>query len=197
MRRTCSHPGCEKPHHGRSLCRSHYEAARRSDPASLPPRQIFPVTEDAFWLRVDRSAGPEGCWPWTGGIDRDGYGNCTTPWRKGSGGAHCVAHFYATGQVADSSSQLDHTCHPGDGSCPAATCPHRACVNPAHLEVVTPHENTHRGDTPASRLAARPTCDKGHPFTGANLAIRRDGSRKCRACHAEYMREWNRQRKAS
>lgn len=197
MKRTCSRPGCEKPSHGRSLCKNHYEQARRNDPASMPPRQLLTVTEEVFWPRVDRSAGPDRCWPWIGSIDQNGYGRCSCPWRRGTSGAHRVAFFYATGRVVEPPLQLDHACHPGDGSCPASTCPHRRCVNPAHLEAVTPRENTLRGDTPASRFAARTHCDKGHPLTGSNLAIRGDGTRKCRACHAEYMREWNRQRKAS
>jgi len=27
-----------------------------------------------FWAKVDRSAGPNACWPWLGKKDRDGYG---------------------------------------------------------------------------------------------------------------------------
>lgn len=32
------------------------------------------MTDALFWRKVDRSAGPEGCWPWTGYIEPSGYG---------------------------------------------------------------------------------------------------------------------------
>src|SRR6185312_561373 len=28
-----------------------------------------------FWDRVDRSGGPDACWPWTGAINKSGYGS--------------------------------------------------------------------------------------------------------------------------
>lgn len=29
---------------------------------------------DRFWSKVDRSAGPDACWPWLGSVDPNGYG---------------------------------------------------------------------------------------------------------------------------
>lgn len=30
---------------------------------------------DRFWAKVDKSAGPDGCWPWIGARHPDGYGH--------------------------------------------------------------------------------------------------------------------------
>lgn len=29
---------------------------------------------ELFWARVDTDTDPEGCWPWTGAVDKNGYG---------------------------------------------------------------------------------------------------------------------------
>lgn len=42
--------------------------------------------------------------------------------------------------------QIDHLCHTDDPGCLGGNdCPHRRCVNPAHLEPVTPQGNSLRG----------------------------------------------------
>jgi hypothetical protein len=77
---------------------------------------------------------------------------------------------------------LDHTCHTNDEQCKGGpTCPHRACVNPAHLEPVTIGVNVLRGRGVAPRNAAVTQCPAGHPYSVTNTALR-DGSRECRTC---------------
>lgn len=89
---------------------------------------------------------------------------------------HREFFIWAGGRIPDGH-QVDHLCRrPG-------------CVNPNHLEAVTPRENTLRGVGPTARLSAVTHCPKGHPYSGENLAIRPTGSRRCRACDAEYMRK--------
>ena len=126
------------------------------------------TVEQRFWNKVDRSGS---CWIWLAYRDEDGYG------RFDYMGAHQVAFRLLRGQIPPDR-QIDHLCR------------NRACVNPAHMELVTPVINTLRGEGSAARFARRIQCGRGHPFSGANLAIRSDGTRKCRLCHAAYMRAY-------
>jgi predicted DNA-binding protein (UPF0251 family) len=93
-----------------------------------------------------------GCWLWGGALNEKGYG------RSGRGElAHKAAVCLDGREIADGM-EVDHLCRA------------RACVNPAHLEVVTHAENIRR------KPAAPPTCPHGHAMT---LVA---GKRKCRAC---------------
>jgi hypothetical protein len=118
-----------------------------------------------------------GCWQWTGHKNHGGYGTTSlgairhTP-------AHRAVYLLAIGPVG-AELVLDHLCR------------NRACVNPAHLEPVTNKINLMRGETLPARYAARTHCNKGHPFSEANTATRaaRGGSRKCRTCENQWIRE--------
>lgn len=71
--------------------------------------------------------------------------------------------------------QLDHLCrNPG-------------CVNPSHLEAVSPRENYLRGISPAAQNARKTYCIHGHPLYGENLFLgkpsgKRLGRRYCKTC---------------
>lgn len=64
-------------------------------------------------------------------------------------------------------------------------CRNTLCVNPEHLEPVTPKENTRRGtvaEVSRQRQLSKTHCPQGHPFSGPNLYIKPNGRRECRAC---------------
>jgi len=86
------------------------------------------------------------CWLWTGTLDRDGYGvfrvRRPTDWTYVRAHRWSYEHHHG---FMPASLTLDHRCHTNDRRCPGGrVCPHRRCVRPDHLEIVTSAENTRR-----------------------------------------------------
>lgn len=117
--------------------------------------------------------GGDGCWVWTAGFHRDGYGQFKSGGRTVP--AHRAAYELLVGEVPDGL-VLDHLCR------------NRACVNPRHLEPVTNRENVLRGETFVAENLAKTHCPNGHPYSGENLAFTPDGRRRCRACARDLSR---------
>lgn len=142
-----------------------------------------------FWQKVRQSNdardvhGP--CWEWTGSHTSKGYGSFYLGKRAGkqvTGVAHKMTYEAAHGRIRSTRKRgvrlvVDHRCR------------NRACVNPAHLELVEEPINVARGESPSAKHARKTTCPRGHAYTPANtyvLHVRRGGhdtkKRYCRAC---------------
>lgn len=138
---------------------------------------------------------PNGCWRWTRPLRSNGYADFF--YEGKSRRAHRVAYEHFSGPIPDGL-EPDHLCHTNDLSCAGGwDCPHRACVNPEHLELVTRRVNALRGRSAAAANSAKETCKRGHPFDDANTYYPSTGGRQCKACRAERSREMEatRQRK--
>ena len=158
----CSIEGCHRKHYGRGWCNAHYLRWRKyGDPLATAPK---PTPEDRFWRYVDKT---DTCWLWTGYVRDDGYGEGSIDGRGIQ--AHRLAYLLLVGPIPEGM-HVDHVYANG--------CRHRHCVNPAHLEAVTPAENVRRA-------AARTThCPQGHPYDEANTYVPpgKVGGRTCRVC---------------
>lgn len=130
---------------------------------------------------------PNGCWYWIGTITKDGYGVFSTGNNKL---AHRVAYEHFIGEIPEDM-HVDHLCHTADPTCLGGRGdPHRRCVRPECLEVVTPSENHRRGNAPSAINARKTHCDRGHEFTPENTYRPKKGGRECRACRDASSKAW-------
>jgi hypothetical protein len=118
---------------------------------------------EAMWTRTGFA---EGCWPWLGAQNANGYANLWHNRRYYTG-----HRFFFTVLVGDipAGMQLDHLCRV------------RCCVNPAHLEPVTPRTNTLRGNSISARQAAQTRCVRGHLLPPYRM-IGKARMRRCLEC---------------
>lgn len=133
--------------------------------------------QERFWSHVVKD--PHGCWYWDG-CHKRGYGKfqITRPIRK-TVQAHRYSYALIKGPIP-SGMEIDHLC-----GVPL-------CVNPAHLEAVTPRENNLRSNSRAAQNTRKTHCLLGHPLAGSNMQIRtysHGPARCCRLCEAARSRK--------
>lgn len=131
------------------------------------------IDTDRFMGKVRINESTE-CWEWTAYLADHGYGYF---WMGGKNRrAHRVAYAARNGKIA-TGLVIDHLCRT------------RHCVNPDHLEAVSPGENIRRGET-GLRNAAKTHCPRGHEYNDENTYVRKSRkSRVCRLCARDRQRE--------
>lgn len=132
-----------------------------------------------FWDKVEKCA-PDKCWKWIGSVGENGYGKTTLMYKTIS--AHRLAWIKAKGLIPDGK----WVCH---------SCDNKLCVNPNHLFLGLPKDNT--GDMISKGRGGNQKkilCKKGHPLSGDNLFFRLNTRgtkvRRCRICQKASWAKW-------
>ena len=119
-----------------------------------------------------------GCWIWTKSTDLKGYGQLTFM------GTHLHAHRASYMESHKNEPIPKLVCH---------HCDVPSCVNPDHL---------YSGDYTSNRadmlnrgrwshpFSKNTSCKAGHEYTTESYRIAKDGSRICRICMKQHMRNW-------
>lgn len=116
---------------------------------------------DKFLEKVEKT---DSCWKWKLSVKPNGYSQTFINGKRVY--SHRLAYELFKGQIPDTF-HIDHLCR------------NRSCVNPDHLEAVTPEENVRRG---LPFRVPKKSCIHGHLFSDDNVYIDPDGSRNCRTC---------------
>lgn len=155
-------------------CRKQQYLARRAALAGKPD----PTAAERFWPKVDKSGGPDACWPWLGSRKEDGYGFFVYQARTTR--AHRVALILSGVDVPEYDGGT------GKGLVVDHICKSVSCCNPKHLRLVTQEDNCGllANNTPHYVNRLKTVCKRGHPFVESNIyrAPRRPNMRQCRAC---------------
>lgn len=126
--------------------------------------------DERFWSKVLVTESVDACWLWTGPLVNCGYAQFHLVDRMVM--SHRVAYELAIGEIPDGL-ELDHLCR------------NRSCCNPHHLEPVTHAENIRRSTV---LREGKTHCLRGHPLSGENLFVRRNGVRECKICQRAQLR---------
>src|SRR5690606_38343057 len=115
----CSFESCDKPRRKREWCEGHYAQHRAG-------KQLHPLNRSSKFRFEEKVAKSIGCWNWSARVDDQGYGHFYNG--KSMSLAHRFSFELYRGPIPKGM-QVDHMCH------------NHRCVNPDHLQVVTPSEN--------------------------------------------------------
>ena len=133
----------------------------------FPANSITISDVDKWRLFYSTVIDDSGCWSWIGPTTKWNYGRFSMKHVRYP--AHRVMYTLFNGLVP-SDMHMDHLCR------------NPRCVNPSHLEIVTPKENVQRGLKGRLAWVVNTHCGKGHEYTTENTYVNPQGKRHCRTC---------------
>ena len=145
--------------------------------ATKIPRHGHSKTQKRFLAKTQRTRANirklgSGCLEWRGARNLRRYGTSSldgTRWL-----AHRLAYVWWIGRIPKNR-EIHHNCE------------NTSCIEPSHLEAVTPRENKRRAMR--NHFHARKTqCPLGHAYTPYVIPASRKRVRRCLPCGAEWVR---------
>lgn len=145
----CQVSDCSRLEAAKGYCHMHYNRWRRRGSPSAANRMCRRGSSVAERLEVllDKSGGPDACWPFTGAVNRTGYA-----WVQIGGvrkGLHVWAYEEANGPLAK-------------GLLVRHRCDNRLCSNPRHLEAGTLQDNMNDKVRRGRQARVRGVAQVGH-----------------------------------
>lgn len=134
------------------------------------------------------------CWIWPKAVNGDGYAQMTLAGlgRYADGRKRVrtkkiapMMWEWANKHHRPPGMHVDHACHSFSDCVGGKRCVHRRCVNPLHLELVSPKKNTLRSRAITALNKRKRFCPRGHPYDEVNTYQRPDGGRDCKRCRRE------------
>lgn len=142
----CSVEGCDEAVRSVGLCSVHYDRKITTGDVGPAHRKQFSDPEMSFWAKTQKT---DSCWVWTGAKVPRGYGKMT------AGGKQVYTHRWSyarfKGEIPEGM-QVDHMCF------------NTSCVNPDHLRLATPKQNSENQPGARGKTGVRNVVMSGKKF---------------------------------
>lgn len=121
-----------------------------------------------------------GCWIWTGGKTREGYGQIKATRSRKSLRVHRVTYEEFIEKIPEGLN-LDHF-----------VCDNPSCVNPTHVRPATQRENVYRSKGICAKNLSKTHCPNGHKYDWIDP---QNNGRRCKKCFREKQRDYMRRKR--